>query len=80
MSDQLILRIVPRGARAEYFADDAECDLEEPCDLVALKLTTVAGCHRKPEEHEMQRKEFESGHAASRYLLDLVQGKVTKGE
>lgn len=77
MSDQLILRIVPRGARAEYFADDEDCDLDAPCDLVALRLTTIEGYHLKPEEHEMQRKEFESGHAASKYLIDLVQGKVT---
>jgi hypothetical protein len=65
----IIFRVVPRGITAEGYDDDDgdEMNLDQPCDLVMLEQVGSDG------ETELIRKEFDSGHAASAYLLSLIR-------
>jgi len=60
----IILRIVPQGKIAENWDDEAECDLDAPCDLVLLRA--------EPCEAEIDRIKFPDGHDASTALLLLL--------
>lgn len=70
MKDQThyILRIVPRDAVAVDWDDEAECDLGEPCDLAMLKVSPAEG------EVELERKSFETGHLASKFMGECLRG------
>lgn len=59
-----ILRIVPQGKVAENWSDEAECDLDAPCDLVLLSA--------EPCEKELDRKTFPNGHEASAAMRALL--------
>jgi hypothetical protein len=66
MPRHIILRIVPRGATALGWSESL--DLDAPCDLVHLD-------HEQDEEREIDRREYDSGHAASREMLALLSGR-----
>lgn len=71
-----ILRIVERGVVAVNY-DPPEMDLDVPCDLVIL-ATEVIDDGDGLGEVELDRKEFETGHAASRYMGEMMRaGKET---
>ena len=61
----VIFRIVPHGVAAIGFNDEA-LDLDAPCDLVGLS-------DRDGTEEELDRKSFDTGHEASRYLCELAK-------
>lgn len=74
MSSSYILRIVPREANAANWHDEDDCDIDDPCDLVLLAARTVDDGDGV-EEVELERKQFDSGTEASKYLANMVRRK-----
>jgi len=70
----ITLRIVPRGAPAQWDEDDI--DLNAPCDLVVLEHET------KDEDDpgvERAREEHPDGHAASKRICEIVRRPTAPG-
>lgn len=74
MGSSYILRIVPRGANAANWNDEDDCDISNPCDLVLLNARVVNDGDGI-EEVELERKQFDSGTEASKYLANMVRRK-----
>lgn len=60
---QMILRVTSRGGLEE----NEDFDMEGPADLVAIELLEDG------TEAEVDRKEFSSGHEASKFLCSLLK-------
>jgi len=66
----MVLRVVPKGLPAAGWNDEDECDLDAPCDLVALERTEVG---EDVEEQELDRKSFSTGHEASKHMASMLR-------
>jgi hypothetical protein len=67
-STYYIMRIVPKDAVAVNWDDEAECNLDGPCDLAMLAVSPSEG------EVEIGRKSFASGNLASKYMCRCLRG------